>query len=481
MNERRNITIDGNEAVASIAYRTNEVVAIYPITPASPMGELADAWSTEGRRNIWGDVPDVVEMQSEGGAAGTAHGALQAGSLTTTFTASQGLLLKIPNLYKIAGELTPFAMHVAARTLATHALSIFCDHSDVMAARQTAAPSRLGLGAGGARLRAASPRPRRCDLGSRSFTSSTASDLARDQQDRGAYRRRSPSMIDDELVDRTPSERADTRSTGHPGHSPESGHLLPGTGGLQPVLSSLPGARAAGHARFADAQAGPTTCSTTTAIPKPRRVVILMGSGAETAHETVDWLNARARQVGFSECGSFGPSLWRRSTRRCRARRASRRARSNQRARGGRRSLYLDVVTALQEIETTRVPPTCQRCRRSIRAVVQGVQSELGQGRLRSSWPGSSQESLHGGDRRRRDPIRRYREPLRYRAAETSSSRVFGWVRTAQSRPTRTRSRSSASRPTTTPRATSSTTRRSRARSRSLTSALAASRSTRPI
>ncbi len=129
--------LDGNEAVASVAYRTNEVVAIYPITPASPMGEHADAWAAEGRPNAYGTVPQVVEMQSEGGAAGAVHGALQAGALTTTFTASQGLLLMIPNLYKIAGELTPFCMHVAARSIATHALSIFGDHSDVMAARQT--------------------------------------------------------------------------------------------------------------------------------------------------------------------------------------------------------------------------------------------------------------------------------------------------------------------------------------------------------
>jgi len=107
-------TVDGNEAAASVAYRTNEVVAIYPITPASPMGELADAWSAEKRRNLWGNVPDIVQLQSEGGAAGTCHGALQAGALTTTFTASQGLLLMIPNLYKIAGELTPFCLHVAA-------------------------------------------------------------------------------------------------------------------------------------------------------------------------------------------------------------------------------------------------------------------------------------------------------------------------------------------------------------------------------
>jgi pyruvate-ferredoxin/flavodoxin oxidoreductase len=134
----RTITIvDGNEAAASVAYRLSEVVAIYPITPASPMGELADQWMVEGRKNIWGQVPQVIEMQSEGGAAGTLHGALQAGALGTTFTASQGLLLMIPNMYKIAGELTPTVIHVAARTLATHALSIFGDHSDVMAARQT--------------------------------------------------------------------------------------------------------------------------------------------------------------------------------------------------------------------------------------------------------------------------------------------------------------------------------------------------------
>ncbi len=130
-------TIDGNEAAARIAHAVSEVIAIYPITPASPMGELADAWSMADQRNIWGDVPDVIEMQSEAGAAGSLHGALQAGALTTTFTASQGLLLMIPNLYKIAGELTAAVVHVAARTVATHALSIFGDHSDVMAVRQT--------------------------------------------------------------------------------------------------------------------------------------------------------------------------------------------------------------------------------------------------------------------------------------------------------------------------------------------------------
>jgi pyruvate-ferredoxin/flavodoxin oxidoreductase len=131
------VTVDGNEAAANVAYRLSEVVAIYPITPASPMGEHSDAWAAAGLRNVFGSVPRVVELQSEGGAAGTLHGALQAGSLATTFTASQGLLLMLPNMFKIAGELTPAVVHVAARTLATHALSIFGDHSDVMAARTT--------------------------------------------------------------------------------------------------------------------------------------------------------------------------------------------------------------------------------------------------------------------------------------------------------------------------------------------------------
>jgi pyruvate-ferredoxin/flavodoxin oxidoreductase len=131
------IVVDGNEAAARVAHKLNEVIAIYPITPASPMGELADAWSAAGQRNVWGQVPQVVQLQSEGGAAGTVHGALQAGALTTTFTSSQGLLLMVPNMFKIAGELTPAVIHVAARSIATHALSIFGDHSDVMAARST--------------------------------------------------------------------------------------------------------------------------------------------------------------------------------------------------------------------------------------------------------------------------------------------------------------------------------------------------------
>ena len=134
---RSKITIDGNEAAAYVAHRTSEVIAIYPITPSSNMGEWADEWSAKGIPNIWGTIPTVSELQSEGGASGAVHGALQTGSLTTTFTASQGLLLMIPNMFKIAGELSSTVFHISARTVATHALSIFGDHSDVMAARST--------------------------------------------------------------------------------------------------------------------------------------------------------------------------------------------------------------------------------------------------------------------------------------------------------------------------------------------------------
>ncbi len=131
-------TLDGNEAAAYVAYRLNEVMAIYPITPSSHRAEWCDQWATEGEKNLWGTIPaSVVEMQSEGGAAGAVHGALQTGALTVTFTASQGLLLKIPNMFKIAGELTSTVFHITARSIATHALSIFGDHSDVMAARTT--------------------------------------------------------------------------------------------------------------------------------------------------------------------------------------------------------------------------------------------------------------------------------------------------------------------------------------------------------
>src|SRR5210317_2563712 len=135
MTEKR--ALEGNEAVARVAYAVSEICSIYPITPSSPMAESADVWSAKGKKNIWGQVPDIIEMQSEGGAAGAAHGALQTGAMTTTFTASQGLMLMLPNMYKIAGELTSAVFHVAARSLAAQGLSIFGDHQDVMAVRPT--------------------------------------------------------------------------------------------------------------------------------------------------------------------------------------------------------------------------------------------------------------------------------------------------------------------------------------------------------
>ena len=137
MSEKNLVMIDGNTAAGHVAHALSEVIAIYPITPSSPMGEVADEYSAKGKKNIWGTVPDVVELQSEGGASGAVHGALTTGALSSTFTASQGLLLMIPNMYKIAGEHLPGLFHVSARTVASHALNIFGDHSDVMACRQT--------------------------------------------------------------------------------------------------------------------------------------------------------------------------------------------------------------------------------------------------------------------------------------------------------------------------------------------------------
>ncbi len=237
------ITVDGNEAAARVAHRLSEVIAIYPITPASSMGELADAWSQAGMKNLWGVVPDVIEMQSEAGAAGTVHGALQAGALTTTFTASQGLLLMIPNLYKIAGELIPAVVHVAARSVATHALSIFGDHSDVMAARQTgmamlAAGSvqeaqDMALVAHAATLRSRVPFLHFFD-GFR-----TSSEVAKivapgRRHDPGHDRRR---LVADHRL-----RALDPDHAGPPRHRPEPRRLLPGQGGGQPVLPGALGA-----------------------------------------------------------------------------------------------------------------------------------------------------------------------------------------------------------------------------------------------
>ena len=261
--------LDGNEAAARVAYAVSEVISIYPITPASPMAEHCDDWSAAGRPNLWGKVPDVVEMQSEAGAAGALHGALQKGALATTFTASQGLLLMIPNMFKIAGELTPAVIHVAARTIATHALSIFGDHSDVMHARTTgwamlAAGSvqeahDFALVAHAATLRARIPFLHFFD-GFR--TSHEINKIAvLDEDDIRALVR-----DDDVLAFRDP--RPDAGRPGRPRHGPEPRRLLPGARGVQPVPPGR--ARDRPGASWTSSPRGPaaaTGWSTTTARP----------------------------------------------------------------------------------------------------------------------------------------------------------------------------------------------------------------------
>ena len=246
MTERRTMTVDGNEAAASVAHRVSEVIAIYPITPSSAMGELSDEWSNQGRRNLWGNIPDVVEMQSEAGAAGAVHGALQAGALSTTFTASQGLLLMIPNMFKIAGELTPFTMHVAARTIATHALSIFGDHSDVMACRTTGfAMLSASSRAGGARLRGHRARGDARLARAVHALLRRLSDVARSVEDRRAHRRRPEGVAVGRPGGGPPPAGAHARPSRAAGDRAEPRYVLPGARSGEPLLSRLPGHRRA--------------------------------------------------------------------------------------------------------------------------------------------------------------------------------------------------------------------------------------------
>ncbi len=244
-------TMDGNTAVAHVAYRVNEVAAIYPITPSSTMAELADEWAAAGIPNIWGNLPVVQEMQSEGGAAGAVHGALQSGALTTTFTASQGLLLMLPNMFKIAGELTATVFHVAARALATQALSIFGDHSDVMAARPTgfallsSASVQEGARHGADRPGRHAGQPRAVPAFLRRLPH-----LARGEHADPAERCADPR--DDR---RRPGARA-SRPRAGPGtsvrarHGAQPGHVLPGARDGEPVLRAHARHRAGGDGPF---------------------------------------------------------------------------------------------------------------------------------------------------------------------------------------------------------------------------------------
>jgi len=308
MADRRMITIDGNEAAASIAHRTNEVIAIYPITPSSPMGESADEWSARGKTNIWGLVPEVTEMQSEAGAAGAVHGSLQAGALTTTFTASQGLLLMIPNMYKIAGELLPFCMHVSARTLATHALSIFGDHSDVMACRQTgfaflASGSvqeihDLALIAQSATLKSRIPFLHFFD----GFRTSHEVNKIEELTDDDIH-----AMIDDSLIKEF---RNRALSPDHP--------VLRGS--AQNPDTFFQNREAANRYFLACPEIVQQTMNTFAGLtgrqyhlfdyfghPQPQHVIIIMGSGAEIVHETVEWLADHDQRVGVIKVRLYRP------------------------------------------------------------------------------------------------------------------------------------------------------------------------------
>jgi len=305
---RKMVTIDGNEAAASVAHRVSEVIAIYPITPSSPMGEFADEWAARGTPNIWGVIPDVTEMQSEGGAAGAVHGALQAGALTTTFTASQGLLLMIPNMYKIAGELNAYAMHVSARTLATHALSIFGDHSDVMACRGTGfallasnsvqEAHDMACIAHAATLKARVPFLHFFD-GFR-----TSHEVAKIEQLTDDDLR---AMIDSDLV-KAHRERA--LSPDHPvirGTAQNPDTFFQAREACNPFYIACPQIVQETMDRFAKVVGRQYHLFEYVGAPDAERVIILMGSGAEPAHETVEYLVGKGEKVGILKVRLFRP------------------------------------------------------------------------------------------------------------------------------------------------------------------------------
>jgi len=301
-------TIDGNEAAAAVAYRLSEVCCIYPITPSSPMAELADEWASQRRPNVWGTVPTVVEMQSEGGAAGALHGALQGGALSTTFTASQGLLLMIPNMYKIAGELTASVFHVAARSLAAQGLSIFGDHSDVMAVRQTGfallasgsvqEAHDLALVAQAATLETRVPFVHFFD-GFRTSHELNTVELLSDEDLRA--------LVPEELVR---AHRGRALSPERPfirGTAQNPDVYFQARETVNPFYARVPDAVADAMARLGERTGRRLQLVEYSGHPEAERVLIVMGSGAETVRETVAWLTARGERVGVAQVRLYRP------------------------------------------------------------------------------------------------------------------------------------------------------------------------------
>src|SRR5512140_1641105 len=301
-------TLDASQAVASVAYRLSEVIAIYPITPSSNMGEHSDEWAAHGLPNIWGTVPQVSEMQSEAGAAGAVHGAVQAGALSTTFTASQGLLLMIPNMFKIAGELTPFVMHVSARTVATHALSIFGDQSDVMTCRSTGF-AMLAAGsvqeaqdfaaiAHAATLKARIPFLHFFDGFRTSHEVAKIAVLSDDDL---------RSLIDEQAI---AAHRSRGLSPDHPvmrGTAQNPDVFFQAREACNPYYDNCPETVRAEMKRFAQLTGRRYQLFDYVGHPQAERVIIMMGSGAETAHEMVDWMVARGEKVGVLKVRLYRP------------------------------------------------------------------------------------------------------------------------------------------------------------------------------
>ncbi len=302
------ITLDGNEAIALNAYRLNEVFAIYPITPSSPIAEHCDEWSSQERENLWGDVPQVVEMQSEGGAAGLLHGSLQGGALTSTFTASQGLLLMVPNLYKIAGELTPCVIHVTARTIATHALSIFGDHSDVMACRQcgwamlSAASVQEGhdfaVIAQAATLRSRVPFMHFID----GFRTSHEVAKITPVSEEALHAMVPVELVKDFRGHRLTPDQPVIRGTAQ---NPDA--FFQAREAINPYYAAVPGIVREEMARFAELTGRHYSLVDYEGDPQAERVVVIMGSGAETTADTVHSLNRQGEKVGVLKLRLFRP------------------------------------------------------------------------------------------------------------------------------------------------------------------------------
>lgn len=308
MKTDQTITVDANEAVARVAHALNEVIAIYPITPASPMGEWADAWSMARQKNIWGEVPEVIEMQSEGGAAGTVHGALQSGALTTTFTASQGLLLMMPNLFKIAGELNPAVIHVAARSIATHALSIFGDHSDVMAIRMTGVAMLasnsvqeamdMALIAQAASLESRLPFIHFFD-GFR-----TSHEIQKIEEVTQEVMR---AIISDERVIENRERALSPDNPFIRGTAQNPDVFFQSKEAVNTYYAKCPGIVQDVMNRFAKLTGRQYHLFDYHGAEDAEQVLVLMGSGAETVHETVDVLNSEGNKTGLIKVRLYRP------------------------------------------------------------------------------------------------------------------------------------------------------------------------------